>query len=179
MWNQTELGLAKSTPNSLWGPILLRNGSPCHRFELCGYGKASHGHPVAIGTIPGTKNAHFLLFVFRRRLARFARVSRDTPNGPSKLRRSRDQPRSRRGAPSRAPSAEELSLFRLARAPRARPDGFVRMEPERPSDFDATAERRLASTRVVASRNHGLFWGKSWRKIKQKSPLRRSPRPSD
>ena len=33
-----------------------RNRSPCHRFEVSGYGEASHGPPGAIGIIPGTKN---------------------------------------------------------------------------------------------------------------------------
>ena len=32
------------------------NGSPWHRFELCGHGEASHGPSGAIGTIPGPQN---------------------------------------------------------------------------------------------------------------------------
>ena len=32
-----------------------QNWSPCHRFEVCGYGGASHGPQEAIGTIFGPK----------------------------------------------------------------------------------------------------------------------------
>lgn len=80
---------------------------------------------------------------FRRRSARFARASETRRTGPSRLRRSRDQLRSRRGSPSRAPTAEGPGQLRLVFAARVRRDCLKTGWKRKLSDVDATAERRL------------------------------------
>ena len=63
----TEIVSVLQRAHCFWAEIgqksrIGQNWSPCHRFEVCGYGGASHGPQEAIGTVFGPKKRATIFF---------------------------------------------------------------------------------------------------------------------
>ena len=123
-----------------------------------------------IGSEKGRKKQNFLVFFAAAR-----RASRESPETRRTVRRSCVAPatsRDRDGGLHREPPPRKSSRCSGSCARRARPGLFCQDGTRTTLGFRNDGG---APPRVVASRNHGLFGGNHG----EKSPLRRSPRPSD